>query len=119
MNVLRFCLLALFLVTMLLFGAAIHRRPPNELDSLLGYRTKRSMAGKEAWDYANKYAGKYWIVCGFVTLPLAVAAFFLGLHRAFFDTVLLVSIFAQLAVLLSVIPATEISLKKQGFDNEH
>jgi len=115
MNILRFCILALFPATMLIFGRAMAKCPPKEINSLLGYRTRRSMSSKEAWAYANKCCGKYWVVCGFVTLPLAVAAFFLFLRQAFFDTILVIFIFIQLAVLLSAIPATEISLKKQGY----
>ncbi|MDR2687798.1 MAG: SdpI family protein [Oscillospiraceae bacterium] len=110
-----FGLLVLLPVTMLLFGAALYKSPPEEANSLIGYRTRRSMASKEAWAYANTYSGKYWVVCGLVTLPLAVAAFFLLRNRDFSEALLGICIGVQLAVLLSVIPATEISLKKNGF----
>ncbi len=32
--------------------------PPKKINSLYGYRTKRSMSSHEAWDFAQPYSGK-------------------------------------------------------------
>ena len=111
-----FLLLVLFLpVTMLLFGAALRKCPPKEINPVLGYRTRRSMASEDAWRFANTYAGKYWFICGLINLPLAIAACLVSLNQDFYETVLLIFTGVQLVVLLSVIPATERALKKNGF----
>jgi uncharacterized membrane protein len=35
--------------------------PPKKINSLYGYRTKRSMASQEAWDFAQPFSGKMMI----------------------------------------------------------
>lgn len=35
--------------------------PPKKVNSLYGYRTKRSMVSQEAWDFAQPYSGKLMI----------------------------------------------------------
>ena len=37
-----------------------------EINKFVGYRTKRSMASKEAWKYANKTSGKLFVLNGII-----------------------------------------------------
>ncbi len=39
-----------------------------EINRFVGYRTKRSMASKEAWLYANKTSGKLFVLNGIIYL---------------------------------------------------
>ncbi len=50
---------------MLFGGLMLYKLPAGKPNGIYGYRTRRSMASQEAWDYANKRAGKIWLVtCG-------------------------------------------------------
>ncbi len=39
-----------------------------------GYRTRRSLAGPEAWAFAHVYFGRLWTILGAVMLPLSVVS---------------------------------------------
>lgn len=45
----------------ILAGLALLFFPPKKINSFYGYRTKRSMAGQEAWDYAQSRSGRFLI----------------------------------------------------------
>ena len=60
--------------TMLLFGYRWQKKPPNKINSAYGYRTRRSMASKKAWDFAHKYCGRIWVKFGWFTAVFAVAS---------------------------------------------
>ena len=47
--------LMLFIVPAILFivGTIMKKKTPKKINGLVGYRTARSMASQEAWDYAN------------------------------------------------------------------
>ena len=49
---------------MVLFGRVFLRRPPKSINSVYGYRTKRSMAGPEAWKFAHETCGRLWLRWG-------------------------------------------------------
>ena len=44
----------------LLAGEWMVRRPPQKINGLVGYRTRRSMASREAWLFAQEYCGRLW-----------------------------------------------------------
>lgn len=48
-------------VMMLIFGYVMSKHPPKKINSLYGYRTKRSMKNMETWIFAHKVMGNYWI----------------------------------------------------------
>ena len=49
---------------MVLFGRVFLRRPPKTINSVYGYRTRRSMAGPEAWKFAHETCGRLWLRWG-------------------------------------------------------
>jgi uncharacterized membrane protein len=51
-------------VVMTGLGILFLYHPPKNINSFYGYRTARSMASQEAWDYAHKEAGKLWVRMG-------------------------------------------------------
>lgn len=67
--------------TMLLFGWMFRRGTPHQVNSLIGYRTARSMKNADTWRFAHSYCGRLWVRCGVVLLPLTVLAMLLVLGR--------------------------------------
>lgn len=58
---------------MILFGWIFTHKPPRDINGVYGYRTPRSMASQEAWDFAHRYVGKLWLRVGAVMLVLSAA----------------------------------------------
>ena len=54
------------------FGKYFMKKAPKEINSVFGYRTSMSMKNKDTWEFAHKYCGKVWYVCGMVMLPITV-----------------------------------------------
>lgn len=54
------CMNLLIPLAMVGFGAVFLRWPPKEINGAYGYRTARSMASQEAWDFAHAYFGRLW-----------------------------------------------------------
>jgi uncharacterized membrane protein len=81
---------------------------PRDVNHLFGYRTKRSMASKEAWVLANSYSAKLLFAYSWPVVGLQIILLFL------FDTkvALLVSASLWLASLFAVIVQTELKLKE-------
>ena len=73
-------------LAMIVFGAIFVNRPPAIINSVYGYRTKRSMKNTKTWIFAHHYAGRILFVTGVViTIPSVVAMAFV-FHREI-DTV--------------------------------
>lgn len=68
------CMNVLIPLAMVAFGAVFLRWPPDEINGVFGYRTVRSMASKEAWDFAHAYVGRLWVRVGLVMLAASVLA---------------------------------------------
>jgi uncharacterized membrane protein len=45
-------------------GLILRAWPPKVINSIYGYRTPRSSQSQEAWDYANRLAGKLFVILG-------------------------------------------------------
>lgn len=56
---------------MVVFGK-LFQHCPEEINSVFGYRTRRSMASQEAWNFAHHACGKLWFRWGLVLLPVTV-----------------------------------------------
>ena len=56
--------------TMIGFGRNFMKKAPKEINSVFGYRTSMSMKNKDTWEFAHKYCGKVWYVCGMVLISL-------------------------------------------------
>ena len=42
---------------LILAGYILYKAPPKEINSMYGYRTKRSMNSQQLWDFAQIYSG--------------------------------------------------------------
>ena len=51
-------------VMMIVVGYFFKKHPPTTINSVYGYRTKRSMASKEVWVFAQRYFGGLWLKVG-------------------------------------------------------
>ncbi len=95
------------------FGLLFIKRPPKTVNNFYGYRTSRSMKSKAAWDFAQKYGGRFWLYCGTGLIPVSAAAFTLCYGRDFFETAVIVLFAVQMLLMLLVIPLTEAALSKR------
>jgi len=78
-------------ILFLILGFYYLKRPPKKINHWYGYRTRRSMANQEIWDFANRQSAKdFWRV--------AIATMGTGLVLLSFDFSF--KVFIQLAVLL-------------------
>ena len=71
-----FMLASLLLIpaVMVGFGMVCKKNPPKSINGWYGYRTKRSMASQEAWDFAHQVCGQLWRKAGLWMLPLSILA---------------------------------------------
>ena len=60
-----FFILLLTSLTFVITGHYMARRPPEKPNRLFGYRTKRSRASQEAWDFAQKYSSEWMVKTGY------------------------------------------------------
>ena len=72
-------LIAICITPMLLvaFGYYWLLRPPKKINWFYGYRTRRSMANQQIWDFANKVGAEMLIRVGIVTLVISILCYFL------------------------------------------
>ncbi len=67
-----FLLPALSGVSYLLAGLIMLRFPPRKINSWYGYRTPRSMRDTEAWQFAQRYAGRQMVLYGLLLILLGL-----------------------------------------------
>lgn len=102
-------------VIMIVVGKAFTKHPPKNINGLCGYRTKRSKASQEAWDYAHQHFGKTWYRLGLVLVPLTILAMLPVLGK---DTTVIGTYGAVVSIIICVlliIPIfwTEAELKRK------
>lgn len=103
--------------TMICFGRFFMKKAPKEINAVFGYRTSMSVKNKDTWEFAHKYFGKIWYVCGLIMLPATVIFLLLVIeeNEGYVGTVGGIICDVQLIPLIGSIFPTEIALKK-NFD---
>ncbi|MFR8228887.1 MAG: SdpI family protein [Anaeromassilibacillus sp.] len=103
--------------TMIGFGRHFMKNAPKTINGVFGYRTSMSMKNKETWEFAHKYCGKIWYICGLSALPITVIFMLLviGKNVETVGTVGGIIMGIQLVPLIDSIFPTEIALRK-NFD---
>jgi len=73
-----FMLIADLLVplTMIFFGACFEKNAPKEVSAAFGYRTTMSMKNRDTWQFAHKYIGRLWKICGWLVLLISAVVMF-------------------------------------------
>ena len=99
------------------FWKIFYEKGSKEINSVFGYRTSMSMKNKDTWEFAHKYCGKVWYVCGMVMLPITVIFMLLviGKNEDCVGSIGGIICGVQLIPLIGSILPTEIALKK-NFD---
>ena len=99
------------------FWKIFYEKGSKEINSVFGYRTSMSMKNKDTWEFAHKYCGKVWYVCGMVMLPITVIFMLLviGKNEDCVGSIGGIICGVQLIPLIGSILPTEIVLKK-NFD---
>ena len=101
-------------LTMIGFGKIFLNKMPKNINAAFGYRTTMSMKNKDTWEFAHKYCGKIWYLCGWVMLPLSVIPLLFVLNRSI-DTIanvgLIISVIQLVPLVGSIFP-TEVALRK-------
>ena len=69
-------------LTMIGFGRYFMKNTPKEINAVFGYRTSMSMKNKDTWEFAHKYCGRIWYVCGFILLPITVVSLLLVIGKS-------------------------------------
>ncbi|MEE1898128.1 SdpI family protein [Flavobacterium rakeshii] len=94
----------------ILVGAIMYIFPPKKINHFYGYRTPRSMASQERWDFSQKYSSVLLIISGVVLVPLGVIISLLSISH---KTDVLLSIPLLLLSVLLFFIKTERELKKR------
>lgn len=104
-------------LSMIGFGKYFLKNTPKEINSVFGYRTTMSMKNRDTWDFAHKYFGKIWYICGLVLLPFSIILMFfvLGQNKDVIGFLGIILCFIQIIPLIGSIFPTEKALKK-NFD---
>ena len=103
--------------TMIGFGRYFSNQAPKEINTAFGYRTKRYMKNRKTWEFAHKYFGKLWYICGLVLLPVSIIlmVFLIGESEDIIGNLGAIICVVQLIPLIGSIFLTENALKK-NFD---
>ena len=105
--------------TMIGFGRYFMKKAPKEINSVfwISMWTSMFMKNKDTWEFAHKYCGKVWYVCGMVMLPITVIFMLLviGKNEDCVGSIGGIICGVQLIPLIGSILPTEIALKK-NFD---
>ena len=64
------------------FGLLFMKNPPKSINSLYGYRTRRSTKNQETWDFAHYYFGKLWYKYGLISIPVSLFPFCLVIGKS-------------------------------------
>ncbi|MBO5379585.1 MAG: SdpI family protein [Clostridia bacterium] len=106
-------------LSMIIFGAIYIKNPPKNINTFSGYRTEKSMASKETWEYSHKLFGKLWLILGLVSLPIfsIPMLFLINESTTVISYVGLVLTFLEFIPMIVPVIPTEIMLKKNFDEN--
>ncbi len=62
---------------------------PKKINSLYGYRTKKSMKDKESWDFSQKYSSKIFLSFSILLLILQLLMYLIFGYKEFIGIVLI------------------------------
>lgn len=110
-----FCVCVILFLITFLGGLFMWLRCPKKINYLIGYRTKRSMQSKEAWEFAHHFCGKFWTVSGsvFFAVVLVLLLVFREKGEEVVTRISTLCIFLPLIPLFLSLLFTEIALKKR------
>ena len=101
-------------VTLIGFGKYFKTKAPKEINAVFGYRTSMSMKNRDTWEFAHKYCGKIWFICGWILLIVTIVAMipFFGQGADVVGIVGAVLLGVQMIPLVGSILPMELALRK-------
>lgn len=117
MMIFSFLMTLMLTLTMIVFGLIFLKRPPRNINSLYGYRTRMSSKNKETWDFAHEYAGRVWLNTGLLVFVCSMAVIILLKNSKNYERYMLTLFYIQMGFMMMVIPLTEKALRK-SFDKD-
>jgi len=96
-----------------IIGTLLLKHPPKDINSTIGYRTKKSSKNQETWDFAQRLAGKVFLIIGIVNFAVCSLIILLFVNKQNVDHMFLVLAYCQIAECFVVILITELKLKKK------
>jgi uncharacterized membrane protein len=100
-------------------GLILRSWPPKVINSIYGYRTRRSSQSQEAWDYANRLAGKLFVILGCLQFLVFVLLLVIAWHQPeeiqqeIYDIGMPLSAVLLVLLMVLIIAWVEIDLKKK------
>lgn len=116
LNILFMICVVLVPVIAIITGYKMKTKPPKEINNTVGYRTRRSKASQEAWDFANVYCGKNTFIYGIVSLPVSIAFYALltvSAHWGKLPAMLVVMLVQIVTMAIAMAVPTEMKLKEK------
>lgn len=104
---------------MIVVGRMSRKHCPKNINSLIGYRTTRSMKSMDTWKFAHEYCGKLWWKLGWLIMILT-ALMYIPLYQSNDNMIGIagvVLITIQCTVLIISIYPTEKALKEHFNDD--
>lgn len=104
---------------MLVAGRMMWKHCPKHINSMIGYRTVRSMKNMDTWKFAHEYCGQLWWRIGFIMIVPSVVIH-IPLYHSDDNTIGIVALILeaiQVIVLIASIFPTEAALKKRFNDD--
>lgn len=106
-------------IIMLVAGRMMWKHCPKHINSMIGYRTVRSMKNMDTWKFAHEYCGRLWWRIGFIMIVPSVVIH-IPLYHSDDNTIGIVALILeaiQVIVLIASIFPTEAALKKRFNDD--
>ena len=105
---------AIIPITLLIAGILMWKRPPKQINGIVGYRSARSMQSMDTWKFAHVYCGKVcWRTGLILAMPTVIAHIpFYRSPEETLETLSLVLMCMQIVVVLVPIFLTERALRK-------
>ena len=106
-------------LVMIVVGRMTWKHCPKNINSLIGYRTTRSMINMDTWKFAHEYCGKLWWKLGWLIL-IITALMYIPLYQGNDNMIGIagvVLITIQCTVLIISIYPTEKALKEHFTDD--
>ena len=101
--------LILLPLIMVFFGYRFSKKPPQKINYVFGYRTKRSMVSNETWIYAHKIIGLLWLYGGMI-LELLILILYINIKDITSNQLLILYYLPLIYMVISIV-LTEIMIQ--------
>ena len=105
--------------TMIITGYFMYKKPPKEINGVIGYRTTMSRKNMDTWKFAHDYCGRLWLKLGIILLvpSIIVQIPFVNSDENTVGILTLIIEGVQLVFLLGSILPVEKALKRTFDEN--